>query len=308
VDGLKRLADLGDVAATAVANDDTLDAVVSALVAWLAASGRTVTPDSDEAERLAAVEGWIHLPSPWPCRTNASAPGGFAHSTETPALPHLAHTSVGSLAAMSMDKHRAIQFIAAVPEGFWTAYKDVANVAGSTPMAVGQWLLHSGGSIPSYWRVLNVDGEVPDTFLGGGSGPLDAISARDLLRREGVWIDADGVARQEQRFTVEDWSRLQTGGGVRQVRLPARPARAASSQPKPPRPGELRIGGTVRVREGSGEVNTWKIVYPDSGARGEGELSARSPIGKAILGHVAGEMVVVETRNGPRRLTIEQVV
>jgi hypothetical protein len=88
VDGLKRLADLGDVAEASVANDDTLDAVVSALVAWLAASGGTVAPDSDEAERLAAVEGWIHLPSPWPCRSDASAPAGFARSTETPAPPH----------------------------------------------------------------------------------------------------------------------------------------------------------------------------------------------------------------------------
>jgi transcription elongation GreA/GreB family factor len=64
----------------------------------------------------------------------------------------------------------------------------------------------------------------------------------------------------------------------------------------------------VRVKEGSGEVKTWKIVNPDYGARGEGELSARSPVGEALLGHVAGELVVVETRNGPRQLTIEQVV
>jgi predicted nuclease with RNAse H fold len=62
VDHLQRLADLGDVAEAAIASDDTLDAAVCALVAWLAASGGTVTPDCD-AERLAAVEGWIHLPS-----------------------------------------------------------------------------------------------------------------------------------------------------------------------------------------------------------------------------------------------------
>lgn len=63
VAGLQRFADLGDLVEASIASDDTLDAVVSALVAWLAASGRTATPDSQEVERLAAVEGWIHLPS-----------------------------------------------------------------------------------------------------------------------------------------------------------------------------------------------------------------------------------------------------
>lgn len=62
VDGLQGLADLGELAEASIASDDTLDAVVSALIAWMAASGRTVAPESEEAERLAAVEGWIHLP------------------------------------------------------------------------------------------------------------------------------------------------------------------------------------------------------------------------------------------------------
>lgn len=240
------------------------------------------------------------------CRVKASA-SAFRALSGNLGIARLVHTSVGFLAAISMDKRRAIQFIASVPDGFWTAYKDVAEVAGSSPIAVGQWLLRSGGSVPNYWRVLNVDGEVPDAFLGGGAGPLDAVSARDMLRREGVWIDADGVARQEQRFTVEDWARLQTGGGVREVRLPTR--RAVSPQSaRPARPGELRIGGTVQVGEESGEVKTWKIVDPDSGARAEGELSARSPVGRALLGHIEGEVVVVETKNGPRRLKIEQVL
>ena len=62
VDALQGLADLGELEEASIASDDTLDAVVSALVAWMAASGRTVAPDSEEAERLAVVEGWSHLP------------------------------------------------------------------------------------------------------------------------------------------------------------------------------------------------------------------------------------------------------
>ena len=62
VNDLGTRVDLGELEEASIASDDTLDAVVSALVAWMAVSGRTVAPDSEEAERLAAVEGWIHLP------------------------------------------------------------------------------------------------------------------------------------------------------------------------------------------------------------------------------------------------------
>jgi hypothetical protein len=62
VDRLQGLADLGELQDASIASDDTLDAVVSALVAWMAASGRTVIPETGEAERVASVEGWIHLP------------------------------------------------------------------------------------------------------------------------------------------------------------------------------------------------------------------------------------------------------
>jgi len=44
-----------------LASDDNLDAVVCALIARAAALGETVPPPP-ELERLAAVEGWIHLP------------------------------------------------------------------------------------------------------------------------------------------------------------------------------------------------------------------------------------------------------
>lgn len=62
VEGIQGLVDLGELREESIASDDTLDAVVSALIAWMAASGRTMAPDNEEAERLAAVEGWIHLP------------------------------------------------------------------------------------------------------------------------------------------------------------------------------------------------------------------------------------------------------
>lgn len=66
VAGLQRFAQLGDLAEASIADDNTLDAVISALVAWMAATGRTIRPDNDEVDQLASVEGWIHLPRPSP--------------------------------------------------------------------------------------------------------------------------------------------------------------------------------------------------------------------------------------------------
>ena len=45
-----------------IRDDDLLDAFVSALVARAAAGGQTVLPESSEQQRLAASEGWIHVP------------------------------------------------------------------------------------------------------------------------------------------------------------------------------------------------------------------------------------------------------
>jgi predicted nuclease with RNAse H fold len=45
-----------------VDSDDCLDAVVCALLARAAERGDTILPETSEEGRLAAVEGWIHLP------------------------------------------------------------------------------------------------------------------------------------------------------------------------------------------------------------------------------------------------------
>lgn len=212
---------------------------------------------------------------------------------------------------MPMDKRRAIMFIGAVPQGRWTAYSDVAVASGSnSPRSVGLWLRNSGGAIPNYWRVLTIKGEVPDTFVGGGKGPLDSSTARELLRREGVWIDADGRARGRQRFTYADYLRFREGPGLFGVEPARSVARGSSSSPATsPRPHALRVGGTVRLREeGSPGVIVWKIVNLGDGPRIEGELSAQSPIGSALLGHVMGETVEVSAPRAVRRFTIIEVV
>lgn len=108
----------------------------------------------------------------------------------------------------ALDFSQAAAFVAAVPRGRWTAYKDVAAAAGNDRgvQAVGDWLRRRGDEVDHVYRVLRVDGHVPDAFRPAGAGiPSDAEHVRDLLRREGVAIDDRGRASPRQRFTVAEW-------------------------------------------------------------------------------------------------------
>jgi alkylated DNA nucleotide flippase Atl1 len=103
---------------------------------------------------------------------------------------------------------QAAAFVDAVPKGRWTAYKDAAIAGGNErgAQAVGDWLRRRGDEVRHPYRVLKVDGFVPEAFRPAGPGlPADAPSVRDLLRSEGVIIDARGRASQSQRFSVENW-------------------------------------------------------------------------------------------------------
>jgi alkylated DNA nucleotide flippase Atl1 len=105
---------------------------------------------------------------------------------------------------------RARAFIAAVPDGRWTAYKDVAAAGGNErgAQAIGDWLRREGDQVPHVYRVLTVEGLVPDAFRPAGRGvPPNAASVREILKKEGVAIDARSRASQAQRFTYADWKR-----------------------------------------------------------------------------------------------------
>jgi hypothetical protein len=54
--------DLDGVAEAVVVSDHLLDALLSALVAVAVTQGATLGPRDDEERRLAAIEGWIHVP------------------------------------------------------------------------------------------------------------------------------------------------------------------------------------------------------------------------------------------------------
>lgn len=109
-----------------------------------------------------------------------------------------------------IDFTRARAFLAAVPPGQWTAYKDVAEAGGNIrgAQAIGDWLRREGHRVAHVYRVLNVEGRVPEGFRPAGPGvPADDVTVRQVLQREGVNIDARGRASTKQRFTVVQWER-----------------------------------------------------------------------------------------------------
>jgi hypothetical protein len=77
---------------------------------------------------------------------------------------------------------------------------------------MGDWLRREGDRVPGVYRVLTVDGFVPDAFRPAGAGvPKNASSVRELLKAEGVVIDDYGRASARQRFSVDEWDRSGAG-------------------------------------------------------------------------------------------------
>jgi alkylated DNA nucleotide flippase Atl1 len=134
----------------------------------------------------------------------------------------------------AIDFERAKRFVAAIPEGQWTTFKDVATAGGNERggMAVGQWLRRNGATIPNYWRVLRSDGYVPDNLTSAAPGPAkDADSARQLLRREGVSLGARDRADLRQRYSVQDWPEYRPPNDDPVATSKPEPAQTSSNRP-----------------------------------------------------------------------------
>lgn len=61
----------------------------------------------------------------------------------------------------------------------------------------------------------------------------------------------------------------------------------------------VNLGCTVTIRElGYGDEETYTIVGPTEVDPGNGRISDRSPIGRALMGHRTGKQVLVQTPSG----------
>lgn len=67
--------------------------------------------------------------------------------------------------------------------------------------------------------------------------------------------------------------------------------------------GQVGIGSVVTVEDDFGQ-QTFTIVGPAEVDVASGRISMESPVGRALLGHKAGDQVSVQTPGGARSMTI----
>jgi regulator of nucleoside diphosphate kinase len=73
--------------------------------------------------------------------------------------------------------------------------------------------------------------------------------------------------------------------------------------------GVVTMHSQVRVRDlKADESDTFTLVYPDQADINEGRLSVLAPLGIALLGAKAGQVVSFEAPGGPRRLKVEKIL
>ncbi len=71
--------------------------------------------------------------------------------------------------------------------------------------------------------------------------------------------------------------------------------------------GYVDVGTTVTIQEGSYPEEKYFMVGAHEANPSEGRISNESPIGKALLGHKAGDSVTVETPGGKTKFKIIKV-
>jgi regulator of nucleoside diphosphate kinase len=74
-------------------------------------------------------------------------------------------------------------------------------------------------------------------------------------------------------------------------------------------PDVVTMHSTVRLRDlGTGEEETYTLVYPDEADIAAGKLSVLAPVGTALLGYRAGDVVEWPVPAGVTRFRVEEVV
>ncbi len=71
--------------------------------------------------------------------------------------------------------------------------------------------------------------------------------------------------------------------------------------------GLIQVGSTVTIEEDGAPAETYIIVGAAEANPREGKISNESPIGKAVIGHKAGEMLQVEAPGGHFKVKIVKV-
>jgi transcription elongation factor GreA len=128
---------------------------------------------------------------------------------------------------------------------------------------------------------MNADGRILLTANGHAALEAEVAQLRELCRDDaGLHLERDRLARLEHRLQ-------------------------AAKIVEPEHDGLVGIGERLAVRHvGTGVLRSYRIVGFGEGDPTRGEVSYRSPIGSALLGHAVGDVVEVDVPSGRVRLEI----
>ncbi|PPH24149.1 hypothetical protein C5C99_00420 [Rathayibacter sp. AY1C4] len=99
-----------------------------------------------------------------------------------------------------------LDLVAAIPPGRWASYGDIATVAGTHPVPLGQFLIHAPA--PNAYRVLKQSGQISPGFVWGADSPHADVAPEELLASEGVAFDSAGRADLRHKLTVPELAEL----------------------------------------------------------------------------------------------------
>lgn len=112
---------------------------------------------------------------------------------------------VQSEPAAGFDWSRLHAALAALPEGRWTSYGDLAELIGSHANPVGSHI-SSTPALANAYRVLTAEGKVSPGFHW--DDPEDERNIHEVLAAEGIEFGADGRAASAQRLRANDLAAL----------------------------------------------------------------------------------------------------
>jgi alkylated DNA nucleotide flippase Atl1 len=106
--------------------------------------------------------------------------------------------------SFGFDWSRMHAAIAAIPDGTWTTYGDLAALAGTSAQAVGVHIA-TNSALSNAYRVLTWDGQISEGFAW--SDPTDGRDPRAVLASEGLDF-VGGKALQAQRLPADSLMEL----------------------------------------------------------------------------------------------------
>jgi transcription elongation factor GreB len=125
-------------------------------------------------------------------------------------------------------------------------------------------------------------------------------------RERDLPITRSGLARLRAELDA-----LSAGGpseiGARRARVLAQVLQSVYIQEPSLVDGRVGFGTTVTVEETDGRRTSYEIVGPDEVEPARGQISAASPVARALLGKRAGDMVVLRRPRGDIEVTVVSV-